>query len=272
MTGEGKISLLLSDVDGTLVDESKNLTARTIAAVRALHEAGVHFAITSARPPRGLAGIIDDLRLKTPTAGFNGGLYVDGGLNVLRKRTLPPEVAGEAADMIRKHGLDVWVFRDRDWLVPDANGPHVAHESRTVRFSPVEVADVSADLEGIVKMVGVSDDFGRVGEAEGAAQEAFGDRATVARSQSYYLDVTHADANKGAVVRYLSESLGIPAEEIATIGDHLNDVRMFERSGFSIAMGNASDAVKAKATACTASNRDDGFARAVERFVLGGER
>ena len=272
MAGTPRISLLLSDVDGTLVDENKALTERTVAAVAALREANVLFAVTSARPPRGMRWIIDELGLEAPTAGFNGGLYVDADMTVLEERSLLPDIAAQAADTIRSHGLDVWVFRGHDWLVSDPEGAYVDHEARTVRFGPMVVGDVTADLSGIAKMVGVSDDFRRVEEAERAAAKAFGDRTTVARSQAYYLDVTHADANKGAVVDYLSSALGIPAQEIATIGDQFNDVRMFKRSGFSIAMGNAPDAVKAEASVSTASNRDDGFAEAVERFVLGAER
>jgi hydroxymethylpyrimidine pyrophosphatase-like HAD family hydrolase len=81
--------------------------------------------------------------------------------------------------------------------------------------------------------------------------------------------VTHKDANKGAVVEFLSRHLGVPAAEVATIGDQPNDVLMFKRSGFSIAMGNASDRVKAQASAITDSYDDEGFAKAMERFILG---
>jgi hydroxymethylpyrimidine pyrophosphatase-like HAD family hydrolase len=88
------------------------------------------------------------------------------------------------------------------------------------------------------------------------------------RSQPYYLDVTHPAANKGTVVATLSQLLSIPSWEIATIGDMPNDVLMFRKSGLSIAMGNASAEVKAQAMVVTASNEDDGFAEAMERFVL----
>jgi hydroxymethylpyrimidine pyrophosphatase-like HAD family hydrolase len=91
---------------------------------------------------------------------------------------------------------------------------------------------------------------------------------TANRSQPYYLDVTNKNGNKGAVVDYLAQHLGVPAQEIATIGDQQNDVLMFKRSGFSIAMGNASDEVKAQAKAVTASYNDDGFAKAMENFIL----
>ena len=90
------------------------------------------------------------------------------------------------------------------------------------------------------------------------------------RSSNYYLDVTHADANKGAVIVALSKMLNIPAEQIATIGDMQTDVLMFRKSGVSIAMGNATDDVKKQATYVTRSNLEDGFAYAMEQFVLGG--
>jgi hydroxymethylpyrimidine pyrophosphatase-like HAD family hydrolase len=108
-----------------------------------------------------------------------------------------------------------------------------------------------------------------VQRCETAAQAAFGERATANRSQPYYLDVTHKEANKGAVVEFLSRHLKIPAAEIATIGDQPNDVLMFKRSGFSIAMGNASDQVKGHASATTDSYNDEGFAKAIGRFILG---
>ena len=142
--GQKKISLVLADVDGTLVTEEKILTGRARSAVAALRSAGIRFAITSGRPPRGMAMLFDPLELDTPIAGF-----------------------------------------------------------------------------------------------------------------------------KGAVVDYLSRHIGVPAEEIATIGDQPNDVVMFKRSGFGIAMGNASDEVKGQAGAVTDSYNDEGFAKAMEKFVLG---
>jgi hypothetical protein len=131
------------------------------------------------------------------------------------------------------------------------------------------VADFTGALSGVAKIVGISDDLEKVQRCEADAQAAFGDRATATRSQPYYLDVTNKDANKGAVVDYLSGHLDVPAEEIATLGDQQNDVLMFKRSGFSIAMGNASDQVKAQASVTTDSYNDEGFAKAIERYILG---
>jgi Cof subfamily protein (haloacid dehalogenase superfamily) len=264
-----KISLVLADVDGTLVNEEKVLTPRAQRAVEALQEAGIRFAITSGRPPRGMAMLFDALNIETPVAGFNGGLFVERDLTILKEKTVPVDVARRAIALMREQGLDVWIYRGNDWLITKLHAPHVAREAWTVKFAPKVVPDLAEELQEVTKIVGVSDDHGKVERCEAAAQAAFGSQATANRSQPYYLDVTNKTANKGAVVEYLVQHVGVPAEEIATIGDQPNDLLMFKRSGFSIAMGNASDEVKARASAVTDSYKDEGFAKAMERFILG---
>ena len=268
MTKAGKFSLLLADVDGTLVTRDKVLTPRAQDAVRNLRAAGIRFAITSGRPPKGMAMLIEPLRLDTPIAGFNGGQFVRPDLSIMEERTLAPDVASQTVDLILSHGLDAWVYTGSDWLVRDAKAPHADREAWTVKFPPKVVRDFDGVLDKVVKIVGVSDDHDLVGRCEADAHARLGNRATAARSQPYYLDVTHRDANKGFVADYLSRTLGIPQAEIATIGDQPNDVLMFRRSGFSIAMGNASDDVKRQASAATDSYDDEGFAKAVERLIL----
>jgi Cof subfamily protein (haloacid dehalogenase superfamily) len=272
MAQKRRISLVLADVDGTLVTEDKILTERARKAVSALQEAGIRFAITSGRPPLGMAMLFDVLDIETPIAGFNGGLFVERDLTILDEKTVPPDVASQAIDLMRAHGLDTWVYSGNDWLITKAVAPHVAREAWTVKFQPKVVADVREHLQQVAKIVGVSDDLEKVQRCEAEAQAAFGQRATATRSQPYYLDVTNKNANKGAVVEYLSQHVGVPEEEIATIGDQQNDVLMFKRSGFSIAMGNASDEVKAQAMAVTDSYNNEGFAKAVESVILGAAR
>jgi Cof subfamily protein (haloacid dehalogenase superfamily) len=271
MTKPRQISLLLADVDGTLVTHDKILTERARDAVHGLRRAGIRFAITSGRPPKGMAMLVEPLAIDIPIAGFNGGLFVHPDLTIIEERLLAPDVAKQTVDLILKHDLDAWVYSGNDWLVRNTKAPHVDREAWTVKFQPKAVKDFDDSLQKAVKIVGVSDDLARVERCEADAQAALGGRATAARSQPYYLDVTHPDANKGFVAGYLSRTLGIPAEEIATIGDQPNDVLMFKRSGFSIAMGNASDEVKQQASAVTDSYDDEGFAKAVERFLLSAQ-
>ena len=267
-TAAGVIRLLLADVDGTLVTPDKVLTDRAVGAVRRLGTAGILFAITSGRPPRGMEMLIEPLDITTPIAAFNGGLLVDRDMSVIEQRVLPEELVRPVADLVGSFGLDVWVYRGPDWYVPDPKGSHVARESATVRFEPTVMTSLDGLTSDVVKLVGVSDDLDAVARAASAAHDRFGDHVSAARSQPYYLDVTHPDANKGAVARYLSAKYMIPPEAIATIGDMPNDVLMFARSGLSIAMGNASLEVQRSARRITTSNADEGFANAVDRFVL----
>jgi Cof subfamily protein (haloacid dehalogenase superfamily) len=269
LNGGRKLSLLLADVDGTLVTRDKVLTERAQQAVRALRARGIGFAITSGRPPKGMAMLFDPLDLDTPIAGFNGGLFTHRDLSIIEARTLPADVARTAVALIQQQNLDVWLYVGNDWLVRDPKAPHVAREAWTVKFEPTVVPGFDDKLDNVLKIVGISDDLDRVKQAEAAARQAFGDRASAARSQPYYLDVTHHDANKGFVIRYLSKTLNIPLGEIATIGDQPNDLLMFRPSGFSIAMGNAPDEVKQQASAVTDSYDDEGFAKAVEKYIVG---
>ena len=269
MSGSAQLKLLLADVDGTLVTEQKLLTDRAIAAVRALHDKGIRFAITSGRPPRGMAMLIGPLGIDTPIAGFNGGATVKADGTVIDEKTLPGDVARKAIALIGEHKMDAWLYTAKDWFVRQRKAPHVDREAWTVKFDPTVVDEFAdKDLDAAVKIVGVSDDHDLVARCEADAQKAFGDKVSAARSQPYYLDITHPHANKGDVVSALSKSTGIAPDEMATIGDMPNDVLMFKKSGFSIAMGNSSDEVKRQASATTDSYNDEGFAKAVEHYIL----
>jgi Cof subfamily protein (haloacid dehalogenase superfamily) len=270
MASAAKISFLLADVDGTLVTEDKILTPRAREAVVRLHAKGIRFAITSGRPPRGMSMFVDPLALTEPIAGFNGGAYVAPDMSVLETHTLASSAASEAVGMLGKLGLDAWLYTGESWYLRNPDAPHVAREGWTVKFPPEVTKNYDEYYADAVKIVGISDDHALVQKAESEIGEALHKTASVARSQPYYLDITNSNATKAAVVRYHASRLGIPASEIATIGDMPNDVLMFRVSGFSIAMGNASDEVKSQASAVTDSYNDEGFAKAVEKYLLGG--
>jgi len=265
---EPTVRLVIADVDGTLVTQDKVLTPRAISAISLLREAHVLFAITSGRPPKGIKMIIDALDLSEPVSAFNGGVVVNPDLSVIASHLLEADVAAEVIRLIGEHGLDVWLYSESEWYVHDPNAPHVDREQWTVKFPPVVVADYTDHLDDVAKIVGVGDDLPAVARCEKDMQDWGGARISAERSQPYYLDVTNPKANKGEVVLMLSKLLAIPPEQIATIGDMPNDTLMFEKSGVSIAMGNASPEVQSAATYVTTSNEEDGFANAMERFVL----
>jgi Cof subfamily protein (haloacid dehalogenase superfamily) len=267
-----KISALVSDVDGTLVTDDKILTARAEAAVAALRASGINFAIISSRPPRGLRVLLEPLAITTPVCGFNGGVIATPDLSVITEHLLSPEIARRAVDMLDVRQVQVWVFSRQDWLVRDPHGPYVGFEEHTVGFRPTVVENFGHILDVAAKIVGVSKNFELLAQCEQDLRATLADQATIARSQYYYLDITHPLANKGVALSELASLLAIPLAEIAVIGDGGNDVAMFERSGLSIAMGNAIPEVQRAADFVTDSNREDGFANAVERFILGRDR
>jgi Cof subfamily protein (haloacid dehalogenase superfamily) len=264
----GPIAAVLADVDGTLVTRNKTLTPRALRAIEALHERGVLFAITSGRPPRGMRMLVHPLEIRGPMAAFNGGIIVQPELTIVDERAVPDDLAEVIIDAIRAYQLYAWIYRGADWYVTDPGAPHAEREATTVQFPPTVVPSYDGLLDRVVKIVGVSDDHDQVAKCEAALQREFGEHVSVARSQPHYLDVTHPTANKGVVADRLSHYYNIPLEQIATLGDQLNDVLMFRRSGVSIAMGNASEEVQRQATYVTASNEEDGFAKAIEEFIL----
>jgi Cof subfamily protein (haloacid dehalogenase superfamily) len=267
-----KISAVISDVDGTLVTNDKILTSRARAAVVELHARGIMFSIISSRPPRGVRMLLEPLAITTPLGGFNGGAIVWPDLSIISEHLLMSEAARRAIEMLSARGVDTWVFAGQDWLVRNPDGPCIGREERTVCFPPTVVADFGPALATAGKIVGVSQDFARLARCEQELRAALADQASVALSQPYYLDITHPLANKGVALTQFATLLGIPLAEIAVIGDGHNDVAMFERAGLSIAMGNASAEVQRVADLVTDRNSEDGFANAIERFILGGDR
>jgi Cof subfamily protein (haloacid dehalogenase superfamily) len=280
-----KVSLLVADVDGTLVTKEKVLTKRARNAVYGLYAADIAFTITSGRPPLGLKTLIDDLSLTAPIAAFNGAVFLRPDFSIIEQNLLSASIAKRVIEIIDSHGLDVWIYSDREWFVRDRHAPHVEREEWTIKFPPTVVPTFDNILNNVAKIVGVSDNLEVVAQCEADTQREFreqvcceagassggGEQVSAARSQPYYLDVTHPRANKGFVVERLSQMLAIPTQEIATIGDMPNDVPMFSKSGLSIAMGNASLEVQRAAKYVTTSNEDEGFANAVERYILGSQ-
>lgn len=265
-----KVSLVVTDVDGTLVKTDKSLTPAAIAAVRRLNDAGIAFSICSARPPFGLRMMIEPLQLKLPFGGYNSGTIVEPDLTVVEQKLVPPDAAKEAVTAFRENGIDCWVFIGNEWVIANPEGAHVDHETHTVQTPPTIVpAFTDAHFAAVGKIVGPSDDHPLVAEMTERLQAQLAGRANVARSQLYYCDVVPPGTDKGRLVDLLCERLGIPQAEVLVLGDGDNDMEMFAKAGFAVAMGNASDTVKRAASAVTLSNEEDGFAAAIERYVFG---
>jgi Cof subfamily protein (haloacid dehalogenase superfamily) len=262
-----RIALVVSDVDGTLLTKDKTLTDGAKGAVRRLHEAGIGFTITSSRPTLGMRFLIEPLSITLPIGAFNGSSIVDPQLKPVEQHLIPVAAVQHCLDVLNEFGVDIWLFTNDLWLTRNGDGEYVPHEKRAIRADPTVVADFTPYLASACKIVGASADAALLQRCEIAMQQVLGAQATAVRSQTYYLDVTPPGRNKGTFVQTMAGRLGIPLDAVATIGDMQNDLAMFRTSGVSFAMGNATDDVKKAATHVTASNEDEGFARAMEMIL-----
>ena len=266
-TPSGRIRLMVSDVDGTLVNKEKQVTPGTIEAVRRLREAGVAFAAVSARPPRGMKLLVEALKLDL-FGGFNGGSILRGDFTLVEQHFVAAEAARKGIEVMKPRGAYVWVFADDEWFLTDPSNQYVAGEIRTVAFQPTVVEDFGDHVTRAGKIVFSSTDFDMLAASEPELQALVGDGATARRSQAKYLDLTPPGTDKGYAVRAFARHFGVPLEEVAVIGDMANDLPMFGVAGLRVAMGNGAAEVKEHADFVSTANDQDGVAHAIEQFVL----
>jgi Cof subfamily protein (haloacid dehalogenase superfamily) len=262
------VRLVVSDVDGTLVDKNKQLTPGTIAAVARLRAAGLGFTIISARPRSGMMPLADTLAIDDPMGAFNGGTIFRRDGTLLCQHRIDPVLVAAMFEIIGEAPVDRWVFADDRWYASNAKGHHVDSERIASNQDPIVTRDFTPLFDRVDKITFVSDDPALLGGLHDRVSEALGGKATVVQSQTYYLDVTALAANKGDGVTLLAKAMHTALGELAVIGDQANDLAMFERAGLSVAMGQGPAEVRAKADFTTAGNDQDGVAQAIDEIIL----
>ncbi|MEG3164942.1 Cof-type HAD-IIB family hydrolase [Sphingomonas sp. PB2P19] len=263
------IRLLVSDVDGTLVDKQKQVAPATVDAVARLKAAGIGFTIISARPRSGMMPIADLLGIDEPMGAFNGGIVFKRDGTVIEHHMIDETVARGAMAIIGDAPVDTWVFADDIWYASTDQGGHVGSERKASAQDPVIIADFGEMMARADKITFVSDDEPLLRDLHAKVAAQFGEQATIVQSQTYYLDITPLAGNKGTGIGELADAFGVPLAQTAAIGDQANDISMLKRAGLSIAMGNAPEAVRAVSHELTSANDADGVARAIDTFILG---
>jgi Cof subfamily protein (haloacid dehalogenase superfamily) len=262
-----RIALVVSDVDGTLLTKDKTLTEAAKAAAQRLHQAGIGLTITSSRPTIGMRFLVEPLAITLPVGPYNGSSIVDPQMNPIEQHLIPASAVERCLAVLAEFGVDIWLFTNDSWLTRNGAGAYVPQEKLAIRADPTIVDDFTPYVSRACKIVGSSSDPDLLVRCETAMRQALGAQANAVRSQSYYLDITPPGCDKGTFVQAMARRLGISTDAVATIGDMHNDVAMFKVSGLSIAMGNATDDVKQHAKRATASNEDEGFAKAIDMIL-----
>lgn len=275
-----KFRLLALDVDGTLTDPGGRLRPLVAERVRAARAAGLRIVLCTGRRYRTSLPLIEALELEGPIVIHNGVLVKDACSGLTLEHTyLPGEVYDRALAIMRRFGSPL-VYVDRyhdgiDLLCEPAQRIH-AFQAEYLQDNADVVRTVdclgASAPESVVMMSCMADEAGLVSLRSEVERALAGRvRTNFLMNKSYrgfILEVVSSASGKWPALCALARSEGIAAGEIVAVGDDHNDVEMVDRAGLGIAMGNAVDAVKRVADHVTASNDDDGLARAIERFVL----
>lgn len=262
-----RISLVISDIDGTLITSNHEVTEATKRTAHGLLANGIRLSLASSRPPRAVTPIAAQLGLESAFAAFNGALIVTASGETLAESTIPPEITSRVRVIALEHGLDVWLYDARDWWAGKST-QFVEREEHTSGFDAL-LENYSAQLERPLNKLTVVGQPEHVADAERVLNLELGDSISASRSKPRFLDVTSHGWHKGSVVGRLASLFLTTSAEVAVIGDGPNDVEMFAEAGLSIAMGQAVDDVRARARFVTNSNDDEGWANAINRYVLG---
>jgi len=261
--------LIAADMDGTLLGPDRTISQKNLAAIRRALDLGVIFTVSTGRPMIAMRKYQEVLQLQTPIITYNGGVVMmpDSG-EVLYQKNMNPS----AADAVIQRGkaLDasmcIWSGDNLYTLREDAyTTQYAGRAGGATLIKEAQVADVIR--QGIGKILWY-DEPQRIEAFQDALRHTPIEQVTYFTSSPAFLEIVDHQVSKGNALRFLGEYHGVSAAEMMAIGDGMNDLAMLEYAGLGVAMGNASDTVKAVADVMTGSNADDGVAQAIERFVL----
>ena len=268
-----KYKLLVLDVDGTLLNEAKELSPRNLAAVRKAQQMGVQVVLSSGRAVGGILPLAHQLELENYggyVLAYNGGYVRDMKTGeVLFEKHLESDVIPFVYKLAQMKGFNALTYQNDELWTDNPNNPHIIKEAEINQLKIVKTNNFIEDITfAPCKCVLVSDDEDEIVALEANWKKRLAGMAEVFRSEDFFLEITPPTVDKGNTLAFLMQKLGLTTEEVVAIGDGVADVPMLQLAGTSIAMGNARDSVKACADFITLSNEEDGVAAAIEKALL----
>ncbi|HLT57669.1 MAG: Cof-type HAD-IIB family hydrolase [Limnochordales bacterium] len=266
--------LLVSDVDGTLLDSRHRLLPENAAAIRALRAQGALFTLATGRIERAVRPFVEELELDLPLILYNGARVVDPRTGQCLWQAHLPDAAVEAAlVLLREFPMDVNLYSAGQLFV-EAITPRVQAYMAQDGISAREVGDLLTFFRTrrpgpVTKLLMIGDEPAFAAFAQALAQR-LGDPMPVYLVKSYpiYLEMLPADASKGQGLRHLCRHLGIPLEQVVAVGDAPNDLDMLQAAGLGVAVANAHPDVLAAADYIAPAGDDAGVAHVIRRFFL----
>lgn len=268
-----KYKLLVLDVDGTLLNDAKEITKRTLSALLKIQQMGVRVVLASGRPSYGLMKVAKTLELGNYGGfilSYNGCQIINAqNGEILFERRINPEMLPYLEKKARKNGFALFTYHDNLILTNNSDDEHVLDEAELNDLVVIEEEEFSTAIDfAPCKCMLVSDDEAALVALEEHWKKRLSGVLDVFRSEPFFLEVVPCSVDKANTLGALLEHLGVKREEVMAIGDGTCDVAMLQLAGMGVAMGQASDSVKACADYITASNEEDGVAVAVEKMIL----
>ncbi len=265
------LKLICTDIDGTLLDTNHQITAENKRVLNKAYQKGITIALVSGRKASSLDVLQKELGIKGPLGCYSGALVVDEGKTLL-SHPITWEDAQKVLAFVDGKGLDSFIYTDRRWYVHKEN-PWMAFETsvsktegKVIPFDklPEHCAD-NGELP--YKMLCMSEDPLVVSRMEVLLQKEFSSLFNIYLSGPRYLEISAKDVDKGHALEVICEAYGYETSQAMAIGDYFNDLGMLKVAGYSVAMGNAPDEIKRHAHAVTATNDEDGLAKAIEAIL-----
>ena len=272
------IRLIAVDLDGTLLNASKQISIPTAVVLRrAQNRQGVLIVLASARPPRSVRPFYEQLDLQTPTINYNGALvFHPRTREVMLHRPIPTRTARKAVQLARAMLPEVLVSVEvlDKWYTDHFDERFLAEEDFLTETARLCRPDVIAPIEtwlnqAVTKLLllGKPQPLARVADA---IVEQLSEEVSLVQTEDYLIQVAHTMASKAVALRAEAARLGVERQEVMAIGDNANDVGMLRWAGIGVAMANAHEQTLAAANYVTDSHEADGVARAVQKIVLEG--
>lgn len=266
-----KYKLLAVDVDGTLVNNKREITPKTKEKIHEAIEKGVIFTISSGRPVQGVQLITKQLEADVPVITYNGAMVITGdSRKVIYSCTMKPEDAIQVESLGKERNTTIAIWSDNQLFVNRA-------DERAAKYSELSGTEpkLYEDIEGLIAK-GINkilwyDEVERINAFQKELQNVVNPTINFHTSQPFFLEFVDVNASKAIALEKLGEFYGINRDEMIAIGDGFNDLSMIEYAGLGVAMENAPSEIKQAADFVTLSNENDGVAYVIEKFILNYE-
>lgn len=264
--------LIAVDMDGTLLNEEKNISEANRKAISAARALGKKVVIATGRPLIGIKRYLEELGMvedEDYVIAFNGSLVQTAKSGrVIFKKTLSWQDYQDLYVVSSELGVHIQALSEHHVMTPVAN-PYTDVEANInlIETEVIPVAEVSKDMT-IVKVMFV-DEPEKLDVAISNLPQWVKDKYTIVRSSGIFLEFLDKSVNKGTGVSALAKEIGLSPEQVICVGDAGNDIDMIHYAGLGVAMENAFEEVKAIANYITKSNEEDGVAHVIEKFMLG---